>query len=175
MKKLMFTLLLCSTLSVMADGDGLFWSARDNGGTVEFFRSDVPTPGAAEFRSQPVQYLKLSNGTVQLKSVEERALVDQKAADAQAANDKAIADAKAALDKSIADAQAANDAKEAQLDAYIATATEAESRIDTSESGALATNKNDPPKALEEVRKILAEMRTELEALRTLATELKAR
>jgi hypothetical protein len=69
----------------MADGDGLFWSARLTGGQVEFYRSAVSTPGAAEWRESgiPIKYLKLTAAGVEYMIAGERADVDAAIAHAE--------------------------------------------------------------------------------------------
>ena len=90
----------------MADGDGLFWSARLTGGQVEFYRSAVSTPGAAEWRESgiPIKYLKLTAAGVEYMTAGERADVDAAiaAAAAAAAEAAAIAASNAAVAQAMA-------------------------------------------------------------------------
>jgi hypothetical protein len=104
MKRMMLAIILCASLA-LADGDGLFWSARLTGGQVEFYRSSVATPGAAYWRDTgtPIKYLKLTAAGVEYMTAGERADVD--AAIAAAAAAAAEAAAIAASNAAVAQAQ----------------------------------------------------------------------
>ena len=52
--------------------DGLFWSAREVNGVIEFYRSDTPTKGAAKYIDTPVIFLRFLDDEVVEKTQEEK-------------------------------------------------------------------------------------------------------
>lgn len=167
MKRWILAAILCATVAsvVMADGDGLFWSARLTGGQVEFYRSEVPTPGAAECVAArtPTKYVVLDKGEVKPMSMADR--VSNDLAEAAKASEKAAAD------KVLADAQAASPAA--------AQAAYAQAKLDMSNSIASIVvyegsqlaeqirrcKDEDAKLALEEIRKDLEKLMLIIEKL----------
>jgi len=89
MKRMILVMMLIAA-SVMADGDGLYWTATGTTGHITFFRSGISTPGAVENLMRPQHYLKMVDGAVVYMSQSERDAVDAaEAAAAQAAADAA--------------------------------------------------------------------------------------
>jgi hypothetical protein len=107
---MILALVMAASLAFAQQGDGAFWAARLAGGQVQFFRSDRPTPGAAQavFAGTPVRYLTMINGAVQ----------------------ELGADGKAAVDAAIAThAEAARQAAAAEEAARVASETAEEARL----------------------------------------------
>jgi hypothetical protein len=115
MKKIIIVLclLIVGLVAMANEGDGLFWAAKLNDGKVVFYRSEIPTPGAATYLAYPVDYLKISQNQVVYMSAQERTNVDNiKIATAIAAD---IAKSNAAVEE--AQAQLEAEAKIAEAEA----------------------------------------------------------
>lgn len=52
--------------------DGLFWSAKEVNGVVQFYRSETSTKGAATYLNTPVVFLKIVDNEVVEKTQEEK-------------------------------------------------------------------------------------------------------
>ncbi len=80
MKNIKLLIFMCFAIPYIAlsQGDGLFWSARLNENTVQFYRSPIATPGAAYYSTGIVntRYLKIVDDTVVEMTEQEKHMVD---------------------------------------------------------------------------------------------------